>query len=442
MRRGDQTPGQAAGRLPALRWPTRLLGPRPGLKEINLVCWGSFVVFLVIPVGVILCIHARMGSDLIRGLHSDFTYFYGIGRIVNEYSTARVYDYHLQQKIFNEIYPLQNGVYGPSPYPPFVALVFSCFARLPFDLAYLLWGVISLLLYFFGLRILSRQFALQDRYIFSIVLCLALAFFPFFFETLVNAQLAAVAFFAVSVAISQDRAGKFLQSGLALSFLTYKPTLLLLLLPMLFLTRRFRTLIGFVSGVALIVFLTTAIAGIDVWAVYGRFLIQFSRVAGIGGHSTLQLWQYVDLNSFSSAAMGGRTPIGSVILIAAVVATAAWLAYLLWKSKGRGIAGEQLAWAATLTWTLLINVYVPMYDCLLVVIALILSLSALKELAWSTAGNWMVLLSLLLFAFSWITEAFARRHGIQIISILLVILGLAQLCCLQSLLRERQGTPA
>ena len=214
MRRGDRTPGQAAGRLPSLRWPTRLLGPRPGLKEINLVCWGSFVVFLVIPVAVILCIQARMGSDLIRGLHSDLTYFYGIGRIVNEYSAARVYDYPLQQKIFNEIYPLQVGVYGPSPYPPFVALVFSCFARLPFDVAYLLWGAISLLLYFFGLRIVARPFALQDRYIFSILLCLALAFYPFFFETLVNAQLAAVAFFAVSVAISRDRDGEFLQSGI------------------------------------------------------------------------------------------------------------------------------------------------------------------------------------------------------------------------------------
>jgi hypothetical protein len=418
----------------SLRWPTRLLGPPPGLKEISLICWGSFVVFLVIPVGVILVIHARMGSDLIRGLHSDFTYFYGIGRIVNEYSTARVYDYQLQQKIFNEIYPLQNGVYGPSPYPPFVALVFSCFARLPFDLAYLLWGATSLLLYFFGLRIMARQFALQNSYIFSIMLCLALAFFPFFFETLVNAQLAAVAFFAVSVAISQDRAGNYMQSGLALSFLTYKPTLLLLLLPMLFLTRRFRTVIGFGSGVALIVFLTTAIAGIGIWPVYGQFLIEFSRVAGINGHSTLQLWQFVDLHSFSSAAVGVHARIGSAILIGAAGTIAGWLAYLLWKSKGLGTAQEQLAWAATLTWTLLINVYVPMYDCLLVVIAVILSLSALKKLQWDQ--NWMVLLSVLIFACSWITEAFARRHGIQIISILLVILGLAQLGYLYSLTRQ------
>ena len=117
----------------------------------------------------------------------------------------------------------------------------------------------------------------------------------------------------------------------------------------------------------------------------------FGRVAGIGGHSTLQLWQFVDLNSFSSAAMGGRTRIGSAILIAAVGTIAAWLGYLLWKSKGSGTAGDLLAWAATLTWTLLINVYVPMYDGLLMVVCRCLTLSALQALEWSDAGNWMVL---------------------------------------------------
>ncbi len=420
-----------------LRWPTGLLGPRPGLKEINLICWGGFVAFIAIPVVVILCIRARMGLDLIRGLHSDFTYFYGIGRIVNQYSAARVYDYPLQQTIFNQIYPLQNGVYGPSPYPPFVALLFSCFARLSFDAAYVLWGVTSLLLYFLGVRLAARRFLPRDRYVFSIVLCLALAFYPFFFETLINAQLAAVGFFAVSVAVSRDGMGKYVQSGLALSLLAYKPTLLVLLLPMLLVTRRFRTLVGFVGGVALLALVTTAIAGAGIWSAYANFLLEFGRVAGINGHSSLQLWQFVDLNSFSSAIMGGHIWIRWVILISAGGA-AGWLAYLLWKSTGLGEAGDKLAWAATLTFTLLINVYVPMYDCVLVVIAVILSFSALKEREWTNGSNWMILLALLIFACSWITEAFARRHGIQIMSVVLVTLGLAQLGSLQSLVYQEK----
>ena len=420
----------------SLRWPTRLLGPLPGLKEISLICWGSFVVFLLIPVSVILVLQARTGSDVIRGLHSDLTYFYGDGRIVNEYSAAQVYDYQLQQRIFSEIYPLHAGVYGPSPYPPFVALVFSCLARLPFDLAYLVWATTSLLLYFFGLRLLAREFLPRVGYLFSIVLCLALAFYPFFFETLINSQLAAVGFFAVCIAIWQDRDRAYLRSGLALSILAYKPTLLLLLIPMLFLTRRFRTMLGFVTGVASILLLTTAIAGIGIWPAYGRFLVEFRQVTGISGRSVLQLWQFVDLHSLLASVTDGRNGIGSAVIIGGGGLAAAWLAYLLWKSKQLGAAGEQLAWAATLTWTLLINVYAPMYDCLLVVIALILSLSALNELQWSNARNWMLLLSTVIFACSWISEAFARRHGIQLMSILLVILGLALLGCLQELVAQ------
>jgi len=30
-------------------WPAFLLGPRPGLKEVAVVCWSLFVILLVIP---------------------------------------------------------------------------------------------------------------------------------------------------------------------------------------------------------------------------------------------------------------------------------------------------------------------------------------------------------------------------------------------------------
>ena len=51
-------------------------------------------------------------------------------------------DYSLQQKIFNGINPAPGeGFYGPSPYPPFVALFFSLFARLPFNWALMFSGL-------------------------------------------------------------------------------------------------------------------------------------------------------------------------------------------------------------------------------------------------------------------------------------------------------------
>ena len=63
---------------------------------------------------------------------------------------------------------------------------------------------------------------------------------------------------------------------------------------------------------------------------------------------------------------------------------------LLYKSAVGEGSEQYLAWAVTLTWTLLLNVYVPTYDSVLVTIAVILTLGALRDMAWSTASGWII----------------------------------------------------
>lgn len=197
-------------------WPDRILGPRPGMKEMNLVCWGLFVAFLVVPFCVVRWAQIKTGSGSIRQLHSDFVYFYGVGHIMHEYPSVRLYDYSLQRKTFSDIYPARDGVYGPSPYPPFVALFFSLFARVPFDLAYLLWLGISLALYLIGITATVKEVFPRERLKISLIFCFALAFYPFFFGTLANGQLSSVAVCSVGIAIFQERHSKPFRSGLAL----------------------------------------------------------------------------------------------------------------------------------------------------------------------------------------------------------------------------------
>lgn len=125
------------------------------------------------------------------------------------------------------------------------------------------------------------------------------------------------------------------------------------------------------------------------------------------------------------------------ILICAIGTIAAGLAVLLWRSARGGSPAQYLAWAATLTWTLLLNVYVPIYDSVLVTIAIILTLGALRDLHWSDATHWFTFMAILIFAVSWMTEAFARSHGIQLLTILLAVLGLGQLFFLHRLIQQR-----
>jgi hypothetical protein len=424
-------------------WPARLLGPLPGLKEINLVCWTGFIAFLLVPLCVVHLIQVKHGAGSIRQLNSDFVYVYGVGQIAHRYSPARIYDTTLQRQVFVSIQPPREGsYYGPSPYPPFVGMFFALFTYVSFETAYLLWSAISLALYLTGMGLIATVVFPAERLKTSLILCLALAFYPFLFGTLLNGQLAAVAVCAAGLAIREEQLGNFFRSGLALALLSYKPTLLLLLIPMLLVTRRFRTLFGFVTGAAALVLAATAFAGVQIWPIYARMLHEFGQAAGIGGASHLQLWKYLDLSSAFAAARGGRSGIATALLITIIGTGAAALAVLLWKSAARGRPAQWLAWAATLTWTLLLNVYVPIYDSLLVAIAVVLTLGALRDLGWSVASSWTVFLALLLFAVSWKAESFAEAHGVQLLTIALVVLGSLQLLFLFRAIAQKTPEPA
>jgi hypothetical protein len=157
----------------------------------------------------------------------------------------------------------------------------------------------------------------------------------------------------------------------------------------------------------------------------------FTEMSGLNGHSWLRLWKYIDLNAFSHAIPGGRSTAGLVILACLTCGVGAWLALLLWKSAKAGAPAQSLAWAATLTWTLLLNVYVPRYDSILAAISLILTLAALQALGWHKAWGRMVFLALVVFAATWITEEIARSYKVQILTIVLFVLGVAQLVLLR-----------
>ena len=407
--------------------PVRILGPLLDLKGMNVVCWTMFVTFLVVPLFVSLRVQFKTGSGSIRKFDSDFVYFYGIGHLLNEYPAVNLYDYNLQQKIFNQIYPAHEAFYGPSPYPPYVALFFRPFARVSFESAYLLWMGISLALYIVGIAATVKVVFPRERLKISLIFCFALAFYPFVFGTLLNGQLASVAVFSIGLAIFQERHSNPFCSGLALSILAYKPTLLFLLLPMLFLTRRFKTLFGFIFGTVILILVATAFTGIQIWPAYAHMLGRFGHSAGLSDQSALQLWKYIDFVSLSYAIPRGRSRAGVAILICLASTIASGLAVLLWKSVKVGRSSQYLAWAATLTWTLMINVYVPIYDSVLITIAVVLTLGALKDLEWRVATGWITFLSLLIFAVSWKTEGLAKSHGIQLLSIFLAALGLGQL---------------
>ncbi len=420
-------------------WAERIFGPRPGLKEINLISWGLFIGVILLPIFATLLVQFKTGKVFFRQSSVDFINLYGTGRIANEHPAVQVYNYDVQLQVFNQILPLHDATYGPSPYPPFVSQFFRLFARMPFEQAYFLWMGISLALYIAGLAVTLRAYFPAERLKSSLVFCFALASYTFLMDTLANGQLSSVAVCSVGLSVSQEKRSRPFLSGLVLSILTYKPTLLLLLVPMLLLTRRFRALFGFVVGAGTLAVVSTLFAGVQIWPAYELFLLSFGRISGINGRSSLPLSKYVDFNSLSYAVPGGRSKVALIALLCIVAAIAIWLGMLLWKSANGRKPEQYLAWAATLTWTMLLNVYYPIYDSILVTIAVVLTLAAFRDLEWKNAAGWNVLIAILMFGASWITESIAKKYGVQLMTILLIVMGIAQASALQRAIRQRSS---
>jgi hypothetical protein len=398
-----------------------MLGPAPSLKQTAVLCWALLFVFLVLPLGV------AMHHQDPAALDADFVNFYTLGRILNEHPHDRLYDYNLQRSMAEQVHPLKEGAYSPVAYPPAVAIAFQPFAKLPYWRAYKIWLLMTISLYVSAIVLLGRSLFPGHGALQSLLLCFSLAFFPFVIETLVNGQLSAVGFFALSMAIREDRRQRPLACGMWLAVCLYKVTLLIWVLPMLLVTRRWRALAGFSAGAAAFLALTTAIAGVQAWNGYLSGLLRF-RAGPLRylGSSTdarfaLPFWKYVDITAFTSLLIRGApwVPL-AVFAVAAVVAAAAL------GKRWRQNRNPDLVWASAISATLVVNLYMPIYDATLAVIGIMLTISGVWWTATYRTRRWLLILLLAIFVVSWESVSLAMATRVQFMTLLFTGLWILQ----------------
>jgi hypothetical protein len=199
---------------------------------------------------------------------------------------------------------------------------------------------------------------------------------------------------------------------------------------MLVLGRRAWSLAGVaLTGLGLAA-LSLATAGPKACGDYAGALLGFARTtAGAPspvGDLQLRLWKYVDLNSFWKLLLGGSSWINWV-LIGAVAAVPLWRLARLWVTFPSSDESQQrLTWAATLTLTTVVNLYVGVYDTVLGALG---ALVAADVLAGRASGGrpklpaafatWL----LLGYLVPWFSQPLARATGFQLYT--WILLGLA-----------------
>lgn len=355
-------------------------------------------------------------------LGADFAVFYVAGSIFNSYHPEKIYDVELHTQLYRGLFP-RVPPEGKLPYAnaPFFVFPFALLARLPYQWAYLLWMLISCGLYLGGLKVLRGTFDALPADDWRTALFLALSFAPFLFEGVAGGQVSVFGFFWLALTLSLERRGRNLAAGAALAFLAYKPTLLVLILPMLIITRRRSLLCGFSIGMAGLAFLSLLAVGWQGCHNYLKMLLLFLHTS-TGAESVLRTWKYVDINSFSRLLAGeqiwGRW---AIVLLAAGAMLP--LLFRVWnKSDWERENKQALIWAITIAWTLVLNVYLAIYDTILIVISVLIAIDFLDRKGLQNASGFRYLL-VLLYLIPWVSQPVARWTGIQLYTLALVVFG-------------------
>ena len=354
-------------------------------------------------------------------LARDYTAFYIAGKIANERSFLSAYDLELQAKEYHELLP-KDPADSQLPYvnPPFTLPAFALLSRLPYAWAFAAWLVISFGAYAAGIWLLLRSSPRLPDYARSTSLTLALAFPLFIVYCWGLGQLSSIGVFCLALVIYLERNGRLLLCGLALSLCLYKPPLLMLIGPMLIITRRFRVLAGFVIGSAALITTSALLIGWRGLQQYALVLYSFQQWKGLAT-TISQTSLYVDVRTAFKPFIDAH-PASQIVVLAVYVGGLLLLAWA-WSRLGR----NYLAWPLTITWSLALNVYTPLYDGALLVIPAVLFADHLYRSHSTSLPPAFKAFILMLYILPLSYAFLADKWGFQVFTLVIIAFGIYQI---------------
>jgi len=384
-------------------------------KRLRTICVG--IVAAAVLMWVVL-LATSTGARTLLGteLGGDFPNFYAAGTILRT-QPSRLYDLPLQSRIYHRLLPDEPAASAlPYGYAPALAVIFRGLAALPYPAAYAAWSAFNLGIYLAAIWLLALACPTvpePDRWMGAL---LAISFEPFLIECVHGGQVSAIALLLVSAAIALDRKGWATAAGACVGLLAYKPTLLIFLLPVFVLSGRWRMALGAAFSVSTLALASLAAVGWKGCADFVRLMISYSRWTTHGG-IIFRTWKYVDANSFLQ--MRGLAPsAGATILLGVLWLIALVVLAWLWRNR------PGCAWPATLAATLVINVYVPVYDSILIVPAGFLVAEWLAKNRGAACVGYFRWVLAAVWALPWISQTLAQIAGLQVYTLALAGMGI------------------
>jgi Glycosyltransferase family 87 len=354
-------------------------------------------------VGLLICAVIVQAFALVRDkrIGGDFAVFYAEGQIALKYPHSELYNTELQDKEYASV--VGAPISSPFPYAPWFTLPLEFIARLPYLAAFLVWTSLSLFSLFLAYKLLANVIDLPS-YWFNVGFLACLAFPPYLFYSLLNGQPTALALLILTSSYVLIQRRHKLLGGIVLSLLTYKPTLLVLIGPMLLLTMQWRVLIGLAIGSTMLALISLGWAGFEGCVGFLKLLSLYSQVLS-SPVEVFQTEKYVDVGSALRLLFGPQPAVRLAILLLVFP-----LLCFIWYRLG----DRPLSWSLAIVFGLLLSMYTPIYDCTLLIFAVVL-------FGIQIVSKWLLVLLYLVPA---VSVSIASVTRIQLYTVLLVIFAI------------------
>jgi hypothetical protein len=191
--------------------------------------WYPRALLFAFAVGYLIAIFSGHDASTMTGrLGGDYPAFYGAGRIIAQGNWHNLFDLEEQFKIQKSLYPGEDNVFMPFPYPPFVAVAYYPLSLIPYRLSYILHTMIMVAAIFL-IVFLLYPIHVQIRHNYLFFACFILSFYPMF-RAILGGQNTAITLLLIVLSWRMAIAQKDLLAGIILGLLLFKPQFGLLII--------------------------------------------------------------------------------------------------------------------------------------------------------------------------------------------------------------------
>jgi hypothetical protein len=238
--------------------------------------------------GFILCLYHLyawlLNKDGVPVYH-DFTTAYVAGWLALHGQTRAIYVASAFRGAEDALVGAGRALFSNWPYPPIYFLILAPFATLPYVVAFLTWGLLTLLGYVVVVYLIVRQRP-------AVAVALASPFAAWNFIAGQSGALTALLFGASLLALER----RPVLAGLFVGCLTYKPQFGILLPVALVAARQWRTMVSAAAATAFLAGASIAAFGIGPWEGFPRELVAqagLNLVVGPGHGAPVNPWGQV-----------------------------------------------------------------------------------------------------------------------------------------------------